>query len=80
MIWATSLSRKKNIPRTYYGYSPGSIFPSGITYSSRTAAKFHSDFNNPEGKPPARVRAILADCRNEAECSLLAKGKHAKAD
>ena len=24
--------------------------------------------------------AILADYRSEAECSLLAKGKHAKAD
>ena len=40
----------------------------------------YSDFNNPDSKPPARVRAILADYRNEAECSLLAKGKNAKAD
>ena len=28
----------------------------------------------------AQDGAILADYRNEAECSLLAKGKHAKAD
>ena len=61
-------------------YSPEGIFPFGRTYSSQPVTKFHSDFNNPDSKPPARVRAILADCRSEAECSLLAKGKHAKAD
>ena len=30
-----------------------------------------SDFNNPDGKPPAQVRAILADCRSETEGILI---------
>ena len=52
-------------------YSPEGIFPLGITYSFQPVTKFHSDFNNPDGKPPARVRAILADCRSETEGILI---------
>ena len=61
----------KKHPWVYYFVQPRGHFPLGRTYSSRPVTKFHSDFNNPEGKPPARVRAILADCRSEMEGILI---------